>query len=46
MNGERLVKAVIDGAAQLEQMAAAARGLSRPGATRRVADLLEDLVDS
>jgi UDP-N-acetylglucosamine--N-acetylmuramyl-(pentapeptide) pyrophosphoryl-undecaprenol N-acetylglucosamine transferase len=46
MNGERLVKAVQDGAAQLEQMAAAARGLSRPGATRRVADLLEELVDS
>jgi UDP-N-acetylglucosamine--N-acetylmuramyl-(pentapeptide) pyrophosphoryl-undecaprenol N-acetylglucosamine transferase len=46
MNGERLVKAVTDGAARLEQMAAAARGLSRPGATRRVADLLEELVDS
>jgi UDP-N-acetylglucosamine--N-acetylmuramyl-(pentapeptide) pyrophosphoryl-undecaprenol N-acetylglucosamine transferase len=46
MNGERLVKAVQDGAAQLEQMAAAARGLSRPGSTRRVADLLEELVDS
>jgi UDP-N-acetylglucosamine--N-acetylmuramyl-(pentapeptide) pyrophosphoryl-undecaprenol N-acetylglucosamine transferase len=46
MNGERLVKAVQDGAAQLEQMAAAARGLSWPGATRRVADLLEELVDS
>jgi UDP-N-acetylglucosamine--N-acetylmuramyl-(pentapeptide) pyrophosphoryl-undecaprenol N-acetylglucosamine transferase len=46
MNGERLVKAVQDGAAQLEQMAVAARGLSRPGATLRVADLLEELVDS
>jgi UDP-N-acetylglucosamine--N-acetylmuramyl-(pentapeptide) pyrophosphoryl-undecaprenol N-acetylglucosamine transferase len=46
MNGERLVKAVQDGAAQLEQMAAAARGLSRPGATARVADILEELVDS
>ena len=30
----------------IEQMAVAARGLSRPGATRRVADLLEELVDS
>jgi UDP-N-acetylglucosamine--N-acetylmuramyl-(pentapeptide) pyrophosphoryl-undecaprenol N-acetylglucosamine transferase len=46
MNGERLFKAVQDGAAQLEQMAAAARGLSRPGATSRVAGLLEELVDS
>jgi UDP-N-acetylglucosamine--N-acetylmuramyl-(pentapeptide) pyrophosphoryl-undecaprenol N-acetylglucosamine transferase len=46
MNGARLVKAVQDGAGQLEQMAAAARGLSRPGATLRVAGLLEELVDS
>jgi UDP-N-acetylglucosamine--N-acetylmuramyl-(pentapeptide) pyrophosphoryl-undecaprenol N-acetylglucosamine transferase len=41
MNGERLVKAVQDGAARLERMAVAAKGLSRPGATGRVAELLE-----
>jgi UDP-N-acetylglucosamine--N-acetylmuramyl-(pentapeptide) pyrophosphoryl-undecaprenol N-acetylglucosamine transferase len=46
MSGERLVRAVTDVSGQLEQMGAAARGLARPGATRRVADLLEELIDT
>jgi UDP-N-acetylglucosamine--N-acetylmuramyl-(pentapeptide) pyrophosphoryl-undecaprenol N-acetylglucosamine transferase len=46
MNGERLVRVVTEVAGQLEQMGAAARTLARPGATRRVADLLEELIDS
>jgi UDP-N-acetylglucosamine--N-acetylmuramyl-(pentapeptide) pyrophosphoryl-undecaprenol N-acetylglucosamine transferase len=46
MNGDRLVKAVIEVYAQLEPMATAARGLARPGATRRIAGLLEELIDS
>ena len=46
MNGERLVRAVTEVAGQLDQMGAAARTLARPGATRRVADLLEELIDS
>jgi UDP-N-acetylglucosamine--N-acetylmuramyl-(pentapeptide) pyrophosphoryl-undecaprenol N-acetylglucosamine transferase len=46
MTGERLVRAVTEMAGRLEQMGTVARGLARPGATRRVADLLEELIDS
>jgi UDP-N-acetylglucosamine--N-acetylmuramyl-(pentapeptide) pyrophosphoryl-undecaprenol N-acetylglucosamine transferase len=46
LTGERLFQAVTSVGAQLEPMAAAARGLARPGATRRIADLLEELIDT
>jgi len=46
MNGERLFQAVTEAAPQKEQMGAAARALSRPGATKRVADILEELIDT
>ena len=46
MNGERLFEAVGEMAPQREQMGAAARALARPGATKRVADLLEELIDT
>ncbi len=46
MNGERLVQAVTELAPQTEQMGRAARVLARPGATKRVADLLEELIDT
>jgi UDP-N-acetylglucosamine--N-acetylmuramyl-(pentapeptide) pyrophosphoryl-undecaprenol N-acetylglucosamine transferase len=46
MNGERLFQAVAEVAPQQEQMGEAARALARPGATKRVADILEELIDS
>ena len=45
MNGERLYEAVADVAARSEQMGEAARKLSKPGAARRAADLLEEMID-
>ena len=46
MNGQRLFDAVVEAAPQQEQMGAAAHALARPGATRRVAEILEELIDS
>ena len=46
MNGERLFQAVTELAPQKEQMGRAARVLARPGATQRVADILEELIDT
>ena len=46
MTGERLVQAVTEMAAQLATMGIAARSLARPGATRRIAGLLEELIDT
>jgi UDP-N-acetylglucosamine--N-acetylmuramyl-(pentapeptide) pyrophosphoryl-undecaprenol N-acetylglucosamine transferase len=46
MNGERLFQAVTEMASHPEKMGAAARTLAKPGAARRAAALLEELIDS
>jgi len=46
MTGERLVQEVTEISTQLEPMGTAARSLARPGATRRIAGLLEELIDT
>jgi UDP-N-acetylglucosamine--N-acetylmuramyl-(pentapeptide) pyrophosphoryl-undecaprenol N-acetylglucosamine transferase len=46
MNGARLFQAVMELAPQRRRMGEAARAMARPGATGRVADILEELIDS
>jgi len=46
MTGETLFQAAVEVAAQAGQMGEAARRLAKPGAARRAADLLEELIDS
>jgi len=46
LTGERLFRAVTEVASQPDKMGEAARKLAKPGAARRAADLLEELIDS
>ena len=46
LTGERLFEAVREVAGRIDEMAAAARKLAKPGAAERAADLLEELIDS